>query len=228
VTHTVYDIAAENANFSTQILLIDTVFLTQSMKQLLPLTAMYAPNSDWENKVVKLEDISKVVLENMLIEGLMWCSKLRELAGQKVESHNGQTWRVTLNEADMPCFETAQVAGGEIYKACITKCDILARNGIVHELDSLILFEDPETLGPMAPTPPFTAQQPNQPTFAEQPSPTPGDVLGGPSFFGPTSPAYSPSEVLSSPSSAHSNMGRGFFWASTGIVMGMMTFTMGW
>jgi Fasciclin domain len=225
VTHTVYDIANEIENFTTQVLYIDTVFLTQSMKQLLPLTALYAPNPDWENKIVKIEDMSKTVLENMMFESLMRCSKLRELQGERVESLNGQTWTISLNnETNMPCFETAQVMGGEVYKACITKCDVLARNGLVHELDSIILFENPETLGPMAPTPPFSAQQPNQPTFAAMPSPTPGDVLGRPSFFGPTSPAYAPQAVAGLTSAAAARTTTGYvFVVSIGVViMGMM------
>lgn len=98
------------------------------------------------------QDYIDAELENMRMEGLLWrCRKLRELEGQRVESLNEQTWTISLYEDSIPCFDTAQVMGGEFYKACITKCDILARSGIVHELDSILLFGNPETLGPMVP-----------------------------------------------------------------------------
>ena len=140
VTHTVYDIAAEMPDYSGQITLIDTVFLKQDMRRLLPLTAMYAPNSDWDNKLIKLEDISKVILENHLIENLAWCEDLVALAGTKIDTLNGQLWGVTVNEAGFPCFDT-KIPGGEAYKSCIVECDILARNGLVHLLDKVMLFD---------------------------------------------------------------------------------------
>ena len=60
---------------------------------------------------------------------------------------------MSLNDDDMPCFATAG-ALGDITRSCITKCDILARNGVVHEIDTVLLYEVGETLGPTPPTPP--------------------------------------------------------------------------
>ena len=191
VTHTVYDIAAELPDYADQIRLIDTVFLKQDMRRLLPLTAMYAPNSDWGNKLIKLEDIGKIMLENHLIENLAWCHKLVERAGEKIDTLNGQLWTVSVNEHGKPCFDT-KIPGGESYKSCIVECDILARNGIVHLLDKVMLFETPDTLGPVAPTAPTAFSVPTQPTYFKQPSPTAGQGLARPTFFGPTSPAYAP------------------------------------
>lgn len=190
VTHTVYDIAAEMENYTGQIRLIDTVFLKQDMRRLLPLTAMYAPNQEWENKLIDLEDISKVILENHLIENLAWCEDLVAMAGKKIDTLNGQLWMVSVNEDGKPCFDT-KVPGGPSYKSCVVECDILARNGIVHFLDKVMLFETPETLGPVAPTVP-TMSRPSAPTFFSQPSPTAGQGLARPTFFGGTSPAYAP------------------------------------
>jgi hypothetical protein len=191
VTHSVYDIAAEMPEYSGQIRLIDTVFLRQDMRRLLPLTAMFAPDEDWENKLIELEDISKVILENHLIEDLAWCEDLVALEGEKIETLNGQLWSISVNEDGKPCFDT-KVPGGESYKSCVLVCDILARNGIVHLLDKVILFETVETLPPRAPSPP-TAARPSAPTFFSQPSPSAtGPGIQRPTFFGPTSPAYAP------------------------------------
>ena len=219
VTHTVYDIAAEMEDYSGQITLIDTVFLKQDMRRLLPLTAMYAPNSDWNNKLIKLEDISKVILENHLIENLAWCEDLVALSGTKIDTLNGQLWSVSVNEDGKPCFDT-KVPGGESYKSCVVECDILARNGIVHLLDKVMLFETPETLGPQAPTVP-TMSRPSTPTYFAQPSPSVNDPgLDRPTFFGPTSPAYAP--VDNRPGADHSaaNSRSSWLWA---IVVGVAT-----
>ena len=155
-THSVYDIAAEMPDYSGQITLIDTVFLKQDMRRLLPLTAMFAPNSDWENKIIAIEDISKIMLENHLIEDVAWCEDLVAMDGQVITTLNKQVWTVTVNEGGKPCFN-AKVPGGESYTSCVVECDILANNGIVHLLDQVMLTETPETLNPKptaAPTQP--------------------------------------------------------------------------
>lgn len=169
VTHTVYDIADELPQFATQIILIDSVFLRADMRRLLPLTAMYAPNQAWQNKVIKLNQLASTVLENMLFEDLMWCHSLIAMAGnnEKAKSLNGQTWQVSVNSEGFPCFETVQAFGQASLKACITKCDILARNGIVHELDNVLFFETPETKAPSPPTPtaPIPPRSPSAPIW---------------------------------------------------------------
>ncbi|KAL7577256.1 hypothetical protein ACA910_003577 [Epithemia clementina (nom. ined.)] len=191
VTHTVYDIAAEWENFTTQVTLIDTVFLKQDMRRLSPITGLFAPNSDWENKVIELEDISKSVLENMIFADLQWCSTLRSKVGERLESHNGQTWQISLNTTtNMPCFDMEAVFGGPVRQSCVTKCDILVRNGIVHQIDHVLFFEVPETVGPQPPSIP-TMRNPNAPVFWKSPtSPTISWELPRPTFYGPINPAY--------------------------------------
>lgn len=201
VTHTVYDIANENPNYSGQIRLIDTVFLTQNMKRLLPLTAMYAPDEAWDGIKITLQDISKAMLESHLIENLAWCEDLVALAGTKIDTLNGQLWMVSVNEEGKPCFES-KIPGGESYKACVVVCDILARNGIVHYLDNVMMFETPETFGPRPPSIP-TMSQPSTPTYFNRPSPSAnGPGLERPTFFGPTNPAYAPIDNRPSASGA--------------------------
>ena len=211
-------------DYSGQITLIDTVFLKQDMRRLLPLTAMFAPNSDWDNKLIKLEDISKVILENHLIENLAWCDTLVKLAGEKIDTLNGQLWMVSVNEHGKPCFDT-KVPGGESYKSCIVECDILARNGIVHLLDKVMLFETPETLGPQAPTVP-TMSRPSTPTYFSNPTPTAGGPgLDRPTFFGPTAPAYAPVDNRGGGSAAYDN--RGGCWLCM-FVVAMATLLLGY
>ena len=205
VTHSVYDIATLINNFTTQVALIDAVFLREDMRRLLPMTAMYANNAGWENVAVQLEDIETKVLENMIFDDLMWCDDLREIAADpsrnRVESQNGRLWFVSVNEDNMPCFDTIAVFGQETQRSCITTCDILARNGLVHELDKIMLFEAPETVGPQAPLPPI-ARNPSAPIFQyNSPTASNSGIFASPSYSGSfgAQPASAP---VSSPSSA--------------------------
>ena len=190
ITHTVYDIAEELDRYRIHISYIDALFLREDMKRLLPLTVFYAPNEAFEGKVFQITEISETLLENHIFKELLWCEKLVGMAGQRVESHNGQTWLVSVNEkTGMPCFDTIEVFGGAAEKACITVCDILARNGIVHELDTVLVYEVAETRPPSPPIAPIAPvyQQPSTPLF---PRPTP---VGPPT----QAPGQSSSPVLS-------------------------------
>ena len=153
MTNTVYDIARRLGNYSQQLNLIDSVFLSSDVKRLSPLTAFYAPDEQWVNKQIDLTEISTAVLENHLFKQLLWCHVLNGLAGTEIESHNGRFWLVSTNEEGFPCLDTV-TADGEKTRSCVTKCDILARNGIVHEVDQIILYEDMQTRGPSPPIPP--------------------------------------------------------------------------
>lgn len=145
--YTTYDWAKYNANFSTQVTLIDTVNLGPDMKRLLPITTLYAPDSTWANLKIELTEISTSVLENMVFKSLLWCDTLRAMKGQYAESHNQKYWSITVNKANMPCFQFRDSKANTM-QSCITECDILSRNGIVHEIDTVLLFETPETLPP--------------------------------------------------------------------------------
>jgi hypothetical protein len=150
VTHTVYDIAKVDPKFTTHIIYIDSVQLDTDMKRLLPLTSLYAPNDAWKNKKTDMLDIADKVLKNHMFEKLLWCDKLLSMAESKetITSLNERVWNVTKNDKNMPCLETPEEGTGKILRACVTKCDILARNGIVHELDAALFFENPETRAP--------------------------------------------------------------------------------
>jgi ethanolamine utilization microcompartment shell protein EutS len=174
VTHTVYDIAKEDPNFSTQISYIDYLQLDGDMKRLLPLTTFYVPNPEWEGVVTKIEEIAKTVLESHIFETLLWCDTLRDMVGNgtSATSYNNETWTLSINQDGFPCFDTYGKADGQMRKACISKCDIIARNGIVHELDTLLLFDAADTRPPSqfvdnVPRPPSA---PSPPTVFQRPS----------------------------------------------------------
>ena len=143
---------------------LTSLFLEEDVKRLLPLTVFYAPNEAWDGKLIDLLELSETVLENMIFKELLWCEKLVEMAKNQepIESHNGQLWNVVVNEEGFPCIKTAQKQGEmKAMDACITKCDILARNGLVHQIDSLIVYQSLETL---APFPPIAPVPPSAPT----------------------------------------------------------------
>jgi Fasciclin domain len=186
VTHSIYDIANEDPRYTTQITYIDTVYLDSDMKRLLPLTALYAPNEEWEGKKTEMEEIAKKVLKSHMFEKLYWCDRLRNETN--VTSLNGQNWLVSVNDDNFPCFEPLDATGvvAAPLKTCITKCDILARNGIVHELDTLMMYEAAETRSPSE----FIGSAPNA-TDLDIPAGQP-TVFKRPTSSGATAPASAP------------------------------------
>ena len=156
VTKTTYTVAKEDPTFKTHTDYIDSVFLDEDINRLLPLTVFYAPNEAFEGKLFDILELSDSLLKNHIFKELLWCDKLVELAeaDESIESLNGRTWRISVNEEGFPCFDTIQMIGDFAQKVCITKCDILVRNGIVHELENILVYETVETLAPHPPIAP--------------------------------------------------------------------------
>lgn len=148
VTHTVYDIAKEDPQFSTHVSYIDTVRLDADMKRLLPLTTFFVPNEAFEGKVTRMEDIADSLLKNHIFETLLWCHTILDMVGTTITSLNNYNWTISRGSNGFPCFDTYTTEDGKMNRACIKKCDILARNGIVHELDDILLFNPSETRPP--------------------------------------------------------------------------------
>jgi uncharacterized surface protein with fasciclin (FAS1) repeats len=161
VTHSVYELGIF-LGFEQQINLIDTVFLDEDMNRLTPLTALFAPNEVWANKIVSLGTI-ETILENHLFENLFWCKDLMTMEGQMIDSLSGEEWTIRINDEGQPCFATIEEFGQPTLLSCITKCDILARNGVVHEVTTVMLKEGMATRGPSPPTPP-TYRMPTKPS----------------------------------------------------------------
>lgn len=176
VTHTIYDIAKEQDKFSTQITYVDSVLLASDMQRLIPLTALYVPNPVWEGVPAPIGEIGEQILKSYMFDDLLWCDKLLESVGQTVRSTNGFLWDITVNDDNMPCFGIASQFDDQPPKparACVTSCDTLARNGIVHEIDYMMLVEEPERIvdsvfGNVAPTP-TVGFQPTVPTVFQRP-----------------------------------------------------------
>lgn len=189
MTHSVYDIAWFLGGFFQQINLIDSVFLRSDMKRLEPLTALFAPDIEWSNKIIELDEIEPV-LENHLFTGLLWCHTLLEKSKtrEQIESQSGNLWSISENQEGMPCFDTIAAFGDESQQACVTECDILARNGIVLVVDKVLLVTELPTRGPTPALPP-SARAPTKPSGGlNRPSGEgggPGEVNG---YTGPTPP----------------------------------------
>lgn len=161
ITHSVYEIGDWLGRYYEQLNLIDSVFLDDDMKRLEPMTAVYAPDSEWRNKKIELDNI-EYILESHLFEALLWCDVLLEYApgsgheneGKKIESLSGAEWSITKNGLGMPCF-TIFIGLGEQLASCVTECDVLARNGIVHTVDKVMLDTPVATRGPSPSLPPI-------------------------------------------------------------------------
>lgn len=184
MTDNVYRVGKKRDDLSFHLTLIDTVFLNPDLERLLPLTVLYVPNDAWTGTKIELEDIAPVVLESHIFKELLFCEDLLRLEGTRKDSLNGESWFITKNDDNMPCFLTdPAMFGGPAKMACFTECDILARNGLVHVLDSLLVYtenddvrEIPITDIPIQPTAPQ-----NAPTV-ERPDESPTSALDRPAF----------------------------------------------
>jgi len=168
ITHTTYTLAKQDPRFKIHTDYIDAVFLTDDINTLLPLTVLYVPNDILDGKKLRITDASDTLLENHVFKELLWCEKLEEHAREqsRIASHNGRTWRVTMHpETNRPCLDTVSEEGGQVFQACITECDILARNGIMHVLDDVLIYQTLEEI-PAAPPVPVIPVAPKQPVNA--------------------------------------------------------------
>jgi hypothetical protein len=187
MTDTVYDVAKKRAgpdgDLSFHITLIDTVMLAEDLEFLLPLTAIYVTNAGWDGVQISIDDIAPVILESHIFQDLIWCDDFRALAGMRVESLNGETWFVTVNDEGFPCFLTEETFGGPAKRSCITECDLLARNGLVHVMDELLVYETDQQDDASQPVPQldFGGSAPTftRPTGGSSPASSP---TGGSSF----------------------------------------------
>jgi hypothetical protein len=83
--------------------------------------------------------------------------------GQEVDSLSGETWKIFVNDEGQPCFQTVVEFGLPAQLSCVTTCDILCQNGIIHQVSSILVHESLATRGPSPPLPP-TFRSPVQPT----------------------------------------------------------------
>jgi hypothetical protein len=58
----------EREEFKIHMTYIDSLFLAEDLKRLLPLTVFYAPNEAFEGKVSEITEVSESLLENMVFK----------------------------------------------------------------------------------------------------------------------------------------------------------------
>ena len=156
--------------FQEQMNLFDAIFLDSSLKQLTPLTVLFVPTEAFQDIRITLELIGDV-LENHLFQNLLYCDTLLELASmnQILESENGDSWEIVVNEVGLPCFRPTGTPVGETVRVgCIILCDLWANNGVGHVVDVALLTVEQQ--GALTPAP--TQAPTNTPTINETASPT--------------------------------------------------------
>jgi hypothetical protein len=157
VLYTIYDQTKQNQDMTTATRLIDTIQLGVFMDNLLPMTFFSAVNSAWDVIIPQLQ--IEDVLKNMMFDWLWFDDFLADRALEEVaqiESVNGKSWNVQA----FPCPECdifhyaphrepmkiyiSNAAGPPGLTNCSfipgpNRTNILARTGVIHHIDCLLL-----------------------------------------------------------------------------------------
>jgi hypothetical protein len=154
VKYTIYDQTQQNPEMTTVTRLIDTVQLGVFIDNLLPVTFFSAVNTAWD-VVIPTLDIEDV-LKNFVFELLWWDDRLAGMHGEQITSANGKKWNIeAYDDPDGEIFLYAPNATPKkiwISNAegppGLTNCsfipgpnrtNILARTGVIHHIDCLLL-----------------------------------------------------------------------------------------
>jgi hypothetical protein len=182
--------------------LIDTVQLGVFIDNLLPVTFFSAVNSAWDNIEIPTLEIEDVI-KSSFFDGLWFDDQLATMDGEVITSVNGKTWQVQVFEDPgvEPLLYSPNSPPVKIYLSNtngpegLTNCtflpgqntaNILARNGIIHQIDCLLLDIN------------YTKVPPNAPTYApialDDPlgAPSPGGILTTAPIFPTTPPVSAP------------------------------------
>eukprot|EP00539_Tryblionella_compressa_P012447 CAMPEP_0178823516 /NCGR_PEP_ID=MMETSP0746-20121128/5180_1 /TAXON_ID=913974 /ORGANISM="Nitzschia punctata, Strain CCMP561" /LENGTH=658 /DNA_ID=CAMNT_0020485119 /DNA_START=188 /DNA_END=2164 /DNA_ORIENTATION=- len=160
VSRSVYDQSNSNPDFSLLVENIDFVDLTDIIDRDLPLTLLAPDNRAFRRIEFGTLDGGEIINKH-LFRGLFFCDVLANMTSTGIASVNGFTHAIEVRGENM---EHVWVGGAYIYK-----CDILARNGVLHYIDRVI-GEDYETVPPtISPAPTITPQ----PTTSEAPTGAP-------------------------------------------------------
>lgn len=186
--------------------LIDVIKLGPYMDQELPLTFFSPIDSAW-NRVVPTLDIENV-LKNMIFTAdtsltgakrLLFTDSFLGMDGQTITSVNGKVWKIqVIEDPSLPPMQYApDVTPIRAYfsntdgPAGLTNCswipgpnttNILALNGVIHEVDCLFLGQGQD----------FPMVAANAPTFAPIPAGTPGPTSYAVISSAPLSPSNPP------------------------------------
>ena len=147
--------------------LIDTVQLGVFIDNLLPVTFFSAVNTAWDVIIPTLE--IEDVLKNMVFELLWFDDILAGMHGQQLTSANGKKWNIEVVEDPNgePFLYAPNITPAKIYISNaegppgLTNCsfipgpnrtNILARTGVIHHIDCLLLDYNYTKVDPNAPT----------------------------------------------------------------------------
>jgi uncharacterized surface protein with fasciclin (FAS1) repeats len=166
VSRSIYDQSNSNPDFSLLVENIDFVDLTDLVDRDLPLTMLAPDNRAFRRIEFGTLDGGEIIKAH-IFKGLLFCDVLANMTS--VSSVNGIVHAVDVRGDNN---ETLRVGGAYIYK-----CDILARNGVLHHVDRVI-GQDYDTVSPtISPAPTITPRPTNSeaptgapvPLFAEEP-----------------------------------------------------------
>lgn len=158
VSRSVYDQSASNPEFSLLVENIDFVDLTDLVDRDLPLTLLAPDNRAWRRIEFGTLEGGEIIKRH-LFRGLFFCDVLANMTS--ISAVNEYVHQVELRG---PNSEDLWVGGAYVYK-----CDILARNGVLHYIDRVIDM-DYDTVSPtISPAPTITPV----PTAYQPPTETP-------------------------------------------------------
>jgi len=86
---------ARQLGFDVQVTLLSYAEMGDYVDEMESVTALFASDEAWEQKVIKTNQLVDV-LENMIFEETLSCDELREMDGKTVKSTNGEEWKVSV------------------------------------------------------------------------------------------------------------------------------------
>jgi Fasciclin domain len=189
MTNSVLDFIQGNSNWTKLETILDAVQLADKLRILKPLTFFAPPDSAFDETLSTLE-VARI-LENHIFEDILYASELLQKDGEVIMSINGKEWVVEV--LDESIFLKGSANDANIVAMVQRPYDVLARNGVLHSIDGLLL-ED--TFISNAPTISPTAAPTNS-TDSSSASPTNGtQATVAPSLGSPT---MTPSENVTIP-----------------------------
>ena len=190
----VHDVVSANPSWSVQMTLLESAPGADNLLRSTgsDVTALFAPDQAWHNLKIKMDELPDL-LENMIFGSPRSCNDLISLVGGTVTSVNGKQWEISVDSNNYPCFRSARTGADPSLTSCIVRCGISASNGIIHQIDSVLVDEPLETVSPSPPS--GVPSHTGAPSSPAGPSPTaPGVQPSAPTPPGsPGIPAPSPS-----------------------------------
>lgn len=134
-----------------------------------PRTVFFVDNKNSTGKSFDMDEDGMWDDESTLLNGhvfaeLRSCYDLRGMHGKFLTSQSGVIWTIHVNERNQPCLNhTGDTTATPI---CVVRCDVVARNGIIHIVDDFLVAPGRYRLVPESEMPSMS------PTLSLQPVPT--------------------------------------------------------